>query len=226
MNVGDTFGLLVDKFWFRVQKIDESSEPEMNGSTNKRRTSFTSEPDSTNKKVKTEPDEFQTNGDDASNGDTTLVTANGDDANGAMANTVADQAPNNPLPSTSTTSANQNNEVCQCHARIKTEPIDLDGNEAQAMQSTEQVVIKVEPDIEQNCCHCSANAQIKTEIKEEPTNGVATSSNDALASNGDNEVEAAVVADNNQSNVDQTANQQAQQPARRECCRYGIRCYR
>lgn len=229
MNVGDTFGLLVDQFWFCIQKIDESSEPEdMNGSTNKRRTSSTSEPDSTNKRVKTEPDEFQSNGDETSNGDTTLVMANGDAADTAVANTVADGATNSTdsqQPSTSSASSANENGACQCHTRIKTEPVDLDGNEA---QTTDHVVIKVEPDIGQNCCHCSTNVQIKTEIKAEPANdgdgdGVATSSNDALASGG-NQDEAA--ADNNQSMDDQTANQQAQRPARRDCCRYGIRCYR
>lgn len=229
MNVGDSFGLLVDKFWFRVQKMDVPSVPEMNGSTNKRRTGSESEPDSTNKRVKTEPDEFQTNGDEPSNGDTTVVLANDDDANGvgAVANSVADQATNSQQPSTSGTSSANDNGTCQCYTRIKTEPIDLDGNEAQPMQTTDEIVIKVEPDIEQNCCHCSSNVQIKTEVKEEPTgdgDGEATSSNDALASGG-TPVEA-VAADNNQSNDDQPANQQAQQPARRDCCRYGIRCYR
>lgn len=226
LNVGDTFGLLVDKFWFRVQKIDEMSEPEMNGSTNKRRTSSTGEPDSTNKKVKTEPDEFQANGDEQVNGDTTLVMANDDDANAAVANTDADGATNNPMPSTSGAPAANENGTCQCHTQIKTEPIDLDENEAQPMQTSDHVVIKVEPDIAQNCCHCSGNVQVKTEVKEEPANdgdGEATSSNDALASGGD---QAEALPDNNQSNDDQTTNQQAQQPARRDCCRYGIRCYR
>lgn len=231
LNVGDTFGLLVDTFWFRVQKMDESTEPGMNGgSTNKRRTSSTSEPDSTNKKVKTEPDEFQSNGDEPSNGDTTMVMANDDDdANAAVTNTVADAdgATNSQLPSTSSAPSADQNGTCQCsQTRIKTEPIDLDENEAQPMQTTDHVVIKVEPDIGQNCCHCSSHVPIKTEVKEEPANdgdGEATSSNEALASGGD---QAEALPDNNQPNDGQTANQQAQQPARRDCCRYGIRCYR
>lgn len=216
MNVGDTFGLLMDKFWFSIQQIDEASEPEMiDGSTNKRRTNSELEPDSTNKKIKTEPDE--SNGDEPSSGDTTLVVSNGD-VDGAVGNTVAENGSNSQLPSTSSTLTNQNETAC-AHGRIKTEPIDLNENEAQPAETSDEVVIKVEPDLEQNCGHCTTNVPVKTEIKEEPVNdgdGVATSSNDAVASGGD-QAEAA---------GDQTANQQAQQPARRECCRYGVRCYR
>lgn len=234
MHIGDTFGLLVDKFWFCIQKIDENSEPnEMNGSTNKRRTS-SSEPDSTNKKVKTEPDEFQSsNGDDetANNGDTTLVMPNDDavngDGDGATANIVDENTTNSQLPSTSSgaTSSSQNG-TCLCNRQIKSEPIDLDENEAQPIQTGGAVVIKVEPDIEQNCIHCAGNATVKTEIKEEPAgDGVASSSNDALASGG-NPAEAASNSQSVTSNTDQTANEQAQRPALRECCRYGVRCYR
>lgn len=200
---------------------------QMNGSTIKRRAGSDSEPDSTNKKVKTEPDEFQ------SSGDTTLVTSNGDDGSGNASNTTTENVANHEsLPSTSGASANNptenQNAMCPLHEQIKTEPIDSDENEAQSMQTEGEIVVKVEPDIQHNCndcsdcSHCSQNVPIKTEVKQEPTdNGdsVATSSNESVAPSENNQV----TAPSNSRTVD---GQQTNRPALRECCRYGVRCYR
>lgn len=227
LSVGDTFGLLVDKFWFCIQACDENSELQMNGSTIKRRTSSSSEPDSTTKKVKTEPDEFQTNGGggggEALNDDATLVLLNGD-ANGMATNTFDANVTNNQVPSTSSSSANDptdnQNAMCPLHGQIKTEPIDLDENEAQPMQTTDAVAIKIEPDLEHNCIHCSSNVPVKSEIKEEPANngdGIPTSSNEVPAPSNDQSVA---------SSNDQPVEQQAERSTRRECCRHGVRCYR
>lgn len=230
LSVGDTFGLLVDKFWFCLQAYDENSEPQMNGSTIKRRTSSSSEPDSTTKKVKTEPGGDGGDGGETSNGDTTLVMLNGD-ANAIAVNTFDANAINNPVPSASSTSVNNpmenQNAMCPLHGRIKTEPIDLDGNEAQPMQSSDEHAIKIEPDDDYNCVnciHCSGNMPVKTEIKEEPADsgdGIATGSNEAVAPSTNE-----IVAPSNSQSVASSDNQTVDRPSRRECCRHGVRCYR
>lgn len=220
----------MDKFWFSIRLYDENFDPQMNASTTKRQSSSNSEPDSTNKKVKTEPDEFQSNGGaEAMAVDTRVNVMNFDGAAGGGDGLVA----NNQLPSTSSTSndnsiVNQNG-MCPLTDRIKSEPIDLDENEAQSM--SEPVAIKVEPACDHNCCQCSANMPIKTEIKTEGgADAAATSSNEAVASSTNHGVHTQPIAPSNNQmvvpNSNEIANQQPQRPARRECCRHGVRCYR
>lgn len=209
---------------------DENTDPQMNSSANKRPNNAGLQPDSTTKRVKTEPNEFQPNDADTMANDTALVSG----AAGGIAT-------NNQLPSTSNTStgddsAENQNGLCPLNGRIKAEPIDLDENEAQPMQNADEVAIKTEPGC--GCSDCPGVVPIKCEIKTEDTGcpqhsdggGTATSSNELAASSSDQ----ATATNNNQTvpppNNNQTADQQAEQPPqrdnRRECCRHGIRCYR
>lgn len=231
--IGDSFGLLVDEFWFVIESSipvnDVISQHHENGiQTNgdvaqlhstsgfKRRPSTGSEPDSTNKKVKTEPNEFQAEnaesiGDVSGTTDQDMnITANVEQI--AINNAVS----NGEIPSTSTTTQNipqfgvasAEEPFHRDHRPIKIEPVDSSANEAQSMQIQ---AVKQEPvDEDENENVVSTNVLnhvpldsdivVKTEVKQEPTDN----SNGATTSSGS------------------TTNQ----PTQRACCKYGIRCYR
>lgn len=222
LNVGDAFGLLVDEHWFRIispnTQSGEIASHYANGithangdnahSTNsiKRRKSTDSEPDSTNKKVKTEPIEFQ-----ETNVETVAAPSleqQEQDMNVtqtvnqiAQSNEVTPEMPttsqftqNNPL--NRTTSATQESYYHDDHRPIKMEPSE---NEEQSMPPIHSV--KQEPVDEAASFDTNPNeVVVKTEVKQEQQNNT----NEASTSSGTT------------SNI----------PARRECCRYGIRCYR
>lgn len=200
--VGDSFGLLVDKFWFSVHVTGDEDDVNGNmvGNGSKRRGSADSEPDSTTKRVKTEPNEFQD--DDAENENNTTILTNG-------RQNVSSSETNNEMPSTSNQSVSipheNPNSIGPVHRPIKAEPVDPDENEAQPMP----VTVKNEP---QDGAADSTNTPIKTEIKDEPVD-------DGAAATSSSVNETAAVAEPVQ--PDQPA-----QPAQRECCRYGTRCYR
>lgn len=150
--VGDSFGLLVDKFWFSLHvSSDDNDDDAMNGT--KRRGSADSEPDSTTKRVKTEPNGFP---DDDAN--VTTLSKN------AIQN-VSSSGTNNEMPSTSNQSLNISHEnsdsIGPVHRPIKSEPIDPDENVAQSMP----VEVKNEP---QDGVVDSTNTPNKTEVKAEP----------------------------------------------------------
>lgn len=208
--VGDSFGLLVDEFWFSIQPSDnendvtgslhatQSNADNLNAPTTsciKRRSSSDSEPDSTNKRVKTEPNEFQVDAtnevDNEANG-----LSNGDlDTTLPIDNT-------NEIPSTSASSSaniSQNeNDAAIANRPIKPEPVDSD--ELQSMPST----IKTEPMNQEGNVDSTMTLTpitVKTEVKSEPT-------------------------DNENADSATTSSGETQQSPQRDCCRYGIRCYR
>lgn len=209
--VGDSFGLLLDEFWFSIQPIDKENDVmgglHENSPTStagmKRRTSSDSEPDSTNKKVKTEPNEFQedyvavvvaaTNEEtnEASNG-----LGNGDPHTTLSIDTTNDM----PSTSGSNISQNQNDPTVATDQpiRIKAEPLDSD--EIQPAMPT----IKMEPMSQEANVDSSTPIAVKTEpteVKTEP-------------------------ADNENGNDGNGATTSSGNPTQRICCRYGIRCYR
>lgn len=221
LDVGDTFGLLVDEHWFQIvlpiTQSDEIASHCENGITHtnddnahsingiKRRQSTDAEPDPTNKKVKTEPIEFQVTNVETVAGPSLThqeqdmnVTQTVDQI--AQSNEVTPEvpttsqfAPNNPL--NRTTSASQESYYHDDHRPIKMEPSE---NEAQSMppiQSVKQEPVDEGASFDTN----PSGVVVKTEVKQEQNN-----TNEASTSSGTT------------SNI----------PAHRECCRYGIRCYR
>lgn len=188
--IGDSFGLLVDAFWFSIQaSSDENDVMEQSNasaiqsiaiasSSNgiKRKPSSESQPDSTNKKVKTEPNEFQD--DDEANADLTthISIANEPSTSTNVSGNIPPTEVQNVAPVT-----------------IKSEPMDPD---------SVPVVVKTEPASENGNVDSTDElvpVPIKTEVKEEPPNN---DNDGATTSSG---------------NVERT---------QRECCRYGMRCYR
>lgn len=196
--VGDSFGLLVDKFWFSIE-APAAGDDSLNGSASKRRCSVDSEPDSTTKKVKTEPIEFDEDNADTEHNET--IPTNGRP-------NATDNETNHEIPSTSDQSANipsESSSFCVLeHRPIKLEPMDVSENGA--------IAVKNEP---QDGVVDSTNMPIKTEIKDEPVD------NDLAAANSSNANEAAQLSANQPDQPTQTT-----QTTSRACCRYGIRCYR
>lgn len=202
--VGDSFGLLVDEFWFSIQPSSNENDV-INGlhatqananDTNvptssgiKRRTSSDSEPDSTNKKVKTEPAEFQE--------DEVPIVAVGL-SNGNLDTTLSNDATNE-MPTTSASSniPQTENDSTVANRPIKPEPLDSDDEqpatvktEAMSQEANVDSTITLTP------------IEIKTEMKLEPVN--------------DENIDSATTSNGNTH----------ESPQRRDCCRYGIRCYR
>lgn len=244
---GDFFGLLVDEFWFEVQCLtaedglvlpSHENGIQSNGdalqmpSTGavKRRPSSDSEPDSTNKKVKTEPNEFQTddvapaapeapkaptvpNESNAEANQDMDVTTNIEAI--AMNNGISNEMADNEMPSTSTALLQDipenvstgDQSTTTPNVRIKTEPLDSNENEAQSVAvGAINQPIKQEPwnDFE-NVGSTDNNVvlpfvAVKTEVKQEPSDNEATTSSGTASS----------------------SNPSTQRP----CCRYGVRCYR
>ncbi|XP_031618249.1 aprataxin and PNK-like factor [Contarinia nasturtii] len=195
--VGDSFGLLVDEFWFSIQPLDnvnngvaclngnvaQQNEDAPTTSVPKRKTSVDSEPDSTNKRVKTEPNEYQENGDPNTThpiDDTTQMPSTSDASSSSSSMHI---------------SPNVNNDETNANQPIKIEPSDSTEGQSQPV-----IRIKTEPMSQEACADSSTFApipfEIKTEVKDEPIDN-----------------------DNNVA----SGNQREQ---RRPCCRYGIRCYR
>lgn len=228
--IGDSFGLLVDEFWFVIESSisanDVISQHHENGiQTNgdasqlhstsgfKRRPSTGSEPDSTNKKVKTEANEFhaenaESTGDASGTTDQDMnITANVEQI--AINNAVACE-----IPSTSTMTQNipqfgvasAEEPFHRDHRPIKIEPVDSSANEAQSMpiQAVKQEPVDEDENVDStnslNHVPLDSDIVVKTEVKQEPTDN----SNQATTSSGS------------------TTNQ----PTQRACCKYGIRCYR
>lgn len=194
LYIGDSFGLLVDEYWFSIQPSDgdnddlQANPSQSDGLTpsSKRKSSTDSQPDSTNKRVKTEPNEF----DDETN------EAN-DLSNGDLDRTIPTDSQNE-IPSTSASSSSNipqaENGSPVADRPIKPEPIDSD-----EVQST-PITAKTEP-MSQETDVDSTNSTpvtVKTEVKSEPTDNARDDG--ATTSSGDVHL--------------------------RECCRYGIRCYR
>lgn len=189
--VGDSFGLLVDAFWFSIQETN--GENDLTNQSNaiqsisiasssngiKRKPSSDSQPDSTNKKVKTEPDEFQ---DD-------------DDVEAIIDFNTTDRVANEPSTSTSVSNdipPTQMQNANTATMAIKAEPMDPDSM---------AIVVKTEPasnDETVDSTNAPVPKPIKTEVKEEPSNH-----NDEATTSG--------------GNAERT---------HRDCCRYGMRCYR
>lgn len=228
LNVGDTFGLLVDEHWFQIvspiTQSDEIASHCENGITHangdnahsingiKRRQSTDSEPDPTNKKVKTEPIEFQIANVETAAGPS--LTHQEQDMNVtqpvnqipqsnevalAQSNEVTPEMPttsqfaqNNPL--NRATSASQESYFHGDHRPIKIEPSENDAQSMPPIQSVKQEPLDEAANFDTN----SSGIVVKTEVKQE------NNTNEASTSSGTT------------SNI----------PARRECCRYGIRCYR
>lgn len=201
--VGDSFGLLVDKCWFSIdlsisdndvnhilhENTVESNTDDLCVPINgiKRRQSSDSAPDSTNKKIKTEPNEFQN--DHNGEADETIISGNNDMMN--YQNTA------NNIPSTSSGFFNiPDVNIESAIDSIKAEPIDQYENEVQLMpiqaikpEPTDKIIGSTNTPVSPN--------NIKSEVKQEPTG------NEASTSSG-----------------------QSNGPTQRDCCRYGIRCYR
>lgn len=212
LYVGDSFGLLVDEFWFSIQPADKENDV-MNGlhlhaaqstandsnaptsSGTKRRSSGSdSEPDSTNKRVKTEPTEFQ---EDATN--EVANDANGLN-NGELDTTLTVVDDTNDMPSTSASSSSniQQNDSTNTDRPIKSEPLDSD--ELQQMPATVKTE-SMSQEANVDSTMSSTPVPIKIEVKNEPTNN----ENDDGAA---------------------TSSGSTHQSPQRDCCRYGIRCYR
>lgn len=182
--VGDSFGLLVDDFWFAIQPFDNENG-EWNEATSsglKRRTSSDSEPDSTtNKRIKSEPNEFR----------------NDDPRTDCDLNATLPSS--NVLPSTSASSLNipQNeaNELANTNRPIKSEPID--SNEIQLAPPIKTEPMSQEDNVDST--NSFTPVTIKTEVGREAAN---------------------------ENSGGTTSTARTRQVAPRECCRYGIRCYR
>lgn len=213
LTVGDSFALLVDKFWFSIHGTDadgidgvtngnsiETSDPQVNG--NKRRTSSGSKPDSTTKRVKTEPNEaVNSDGNVETTTETandTTITTNGN--SDSTTDPIADHAPHDEMPSTSNSTDDLPDTGMDLVPRpIKTEP--TIENEAQSVR------IKTEPGDDQYID--STIRPIKVEVKEEP-----------------NDENVASSAQTTTTNSTATSSTQSANATPRTCCRYGIRCYR
>lgn len=208
--VGDSFGLLVDEFWFSIQPSDnendvigdlhatQSNANDSNAPTTsgiKRRSSSDSEPDSTNKRVKTEPNEFQE--------DTTNDVDN--EANGLSNGDLDKTLPidnTDEIPSTSASALSANilqneNDTEIANRPIKPEPLDSD--EVQSMPVVKIESMSQEPDVDSTMAITPLT--VKTEVKSEPT-------------------------DNENADGATTSSGETHQSSQRECCRYGVRCYR
>lgn len=205
--VGDSFGLLVDEFWFSIQPLDNVCNDITNSNQNatqqnqdepttstaiKRKTSSDSEPDSTNKRVKTEPIEYQ------ENYDLNTTDPNGDTTEARTCYLFPSSANNLQNVHSDGTNMNQPNDAqSTAPIRIKTESLSEEEN-----VDSSTIRIKTEPlSQEENVDSSTIAFQIKTEVKSEPAD------------------------DNNVDDVATSSNQPAQRP-QRPCCRYGIRCYR
>lgn len=199
--VGDSFGLLVDKFWFSIE-MPTVEEDSMNGNGTKRRGIKDSTPDSTTKRVKTEPIEDDANdANDANDEHNETVLTNGNE-------NASNNETNHEMPTTSDQSSDIPNNIPASHGPvhrpIKMEPIDSAENEASP--------VKTEP--QQSSVADSTHVPIKTEIKDEPVDDGA-----AAVSSNSNETAQSTTPEANQSAT-------PTQTPPRECCRYGIRCYR
>lgn len=207
--VGDSFGLLVDEFWFSIQPSDEGNDvidglhentPTSTAGT-KRRTSSDSEPDSTNKKVKTEPNEYQEDNiaDAVATNEEANEASNGL-SNGDLHTTLPFDATNE-MPSTSAPNISQNQSeptVAIDRPIVKAEPLDSD--EIEHSMPT----VKTEPMSQEASVDSSTTITVKTELTEVKTEP----------------------ADNENGNGDDDATTSSGNPTQRNCCRYGIRCYR
>ncbi|XP_055321601.1 aprataxin and PNK-like factor [Sitodiplosis mosellana] len=208
--VGDSFGLLVDEFWFSIQPSDKGNDvigglhanitqsiaPSSSGT--KRRSSSDSEPDSTNKKVKTEPNEFQ---------DDVAINEVANDVNGLSNGDLDTTLPTdttNEMPSTSASNIPQDqNDSTVVDRPIKPEPLDPD-----EIQPTPTPTIKTEP--------MSQEANIDSTMESTPVT-VKTESTEVKTEPANNE---------NNDDGATTSSGNTHQPPQRACCRYGIRCYR
>lgn len=168
--IGDSFGLLVDEHWFLIKPSDDSTNGsnvnEVNGDlimsngTKRKIKTEPGEPDSTNKKVRTEQNEFEEN----------------DDLNTTI-------NVKNEMPSTST-SSNQSevNEQNTNEASIANQPIKLEPLDSNEVEPT---AFKTESDDENiDSTNESGLVPIKTEVKEESAdndNNEASASNDVTS---------------------------------------------
>lgn len=170
--VGDSFGLLVDEFWFTIQSLnnnvtngqDENAVVQLNDvsptANGLKRKSTEFEPDSTNKKVKTEPNEFEDN--------------NGEGTNDNLNTT-------NEIPSTSASLPN----TSQADVRNANDAIDQSINADVQDANDEQsiIAVKSEPlsdDENVGSTNAEGSVTVKTEVKDEPND---SDDNEASSSN-------------------------------------------
>lgn len=191
LTVGDSFGLLVDKFWFLIQfPVDNNITNIQNGieSGTKRQTSTVSESNSSSKRFKNDSNGYEAQ---------TMCTSSN-----SIHNQNSNNGTNVQMPSTSTLISDQNDHsMGPAHYPIKLERVEMDDTETNLIPPTK---IKTEPEeMIENTAIDTNHLPIKTEIKNEPRN------------------------DETVLPIQQNESAQQNQPTTlRECCRYGIRCYR
>lgn len=185
--VGDSFGLLIDKFWFSIQlPSKDNGMDDVSNIHSKRRTSPFSE-NGAKKKTKTDSNLPQSCNSGFENSKSTST-------NDRMQTDLLNNRNAIDIPSTSNRYETiPTNFIGPAHQPIKLETVEMDDN----------ANIKTEPE-ESNIN--TINIPIKIEVKDEPIGNLTAAS------------------DTSQTDLNEP--DESTHATQRNCCKYGIRCYR